>query len=142
VSRDAIYKIRASEGVKNMNKNRNQLARRPRPEKTPRPQLLLAPAPHDAVDPQYVVSRTDLGEFALHWTADWLAGLFSITDFPAEWIAFVRASIRGPAHEGNWLGNAPFAGATWVSTYSDNAPVWHSESPQLPPFRLLPALPP
>jgi hypothetical protein len=125
-----------------MRKRENQLARRPQAQELARPQFLLAPSPHDSVDPQYVVSRTDLGEFALHWTADWLAGLFSITDFPAEWIAFVRASIRGPAHEGSWPGNAPFAGATWVSAYSDNSPVWRSESPQVPAFRLLPALPP
>src|SRR5438105_1018840 len=99
------------------NDRRTQLARRPKSSGTVRAQFLLAPARRD---PQYTLTRTDLGEFALHWTADWLAGLFCITDFPRDWVAF----IRGAAHEALWPGTAPFAGSIRVSTYSN-----HSEEP-------------
>src|SRR5258706_16254277 len=125
-----------------MGRRNTQLARRPKTSPALRPRYLLSAAPNPDREPQYTLTRTDLGEFALHWTADWLAGLFCITDFPRDWGAF----IRGAAHEALWPGTAPFAGSFRVSTYSN-----HSEEPaprastlSLPkPFILqLPALPP
>src|SRR5438309_1885021 len=65
--------------------------------------------------PQYTIDRTALGEFALHWTADWLAGLFCITDFPAEWVAYIQESIRGGWCEDVYSGGGAgaFSSVVW-----------------------------
>src|SRR4051812_8868477 len=94
-----------------MSKRRTELARRPKLKAD-----LRAKVHFTAADPlpQYVIDRTLLGEFAVHWTAEWLAGLFCITDFPAEWVAVVRASIRGGWHEGSFAGGpSAFSAAVW-----------------------------
>jgi hypothetical protein len=70
---------------------------------------------HGEHEPQYTVSHTGLGEFALHWNADWLAGLFCVSDFPAEWVAFVQAAFRGGWREAvHDLGDEkPFSAVAW-----------------------------
>jgi hypothetical protein len=85
-------------------KNRNKaLARRPK-----QPSLMRGGVPvrFNTTEPalQYLLDSTLLGELAMHWSADWLAGLFCITDFPPEWVALVRASIRGGWHEAVYAG--------------------------------------
>jgi hypothetical protein len=94
-----------------MSKRRTELARRPKPAATLRAKFQFTAA--DPL-PQYVIDQTLLGEFALHWTAEWLAGLFCVSDFPAEWVALVRASIRGGWREGAFAGGAAaFSTAVW-----------------------------
>jgi hypothetical protein len=76
------------------------------------PQVVYSAAEHEA---QYVVSHTGLGEFALHWNAQWLSGLFCVSDFPAEWVAFVQAAFCGGWREAvHDLGERrPFSGVAW-----------------------------
>lgn len=75
-----------------MSKKRSQLARRPHA-----PDELASRVIYHAGEAaaEYVVSRTALGDFAMHWTADWLSGMFSITDLPPEWVAFAQSSLGG-----------------------------------------------
>ena len=70
---------------------------------------------HGEHAPQYTVSHTGLGEFALHWNAQWLSGLFCVSDFPAEWVAFVQAAFHGGWHEGVYdTGEVPpFSSVAW-----------------------------
>jgi hypothetical protein len=124
-------------------KLRNQLARRSINGDSLRSRYIYSSLRREGDEPQYVVSRTMLGEFALHWTAEWFAGLFSVTDLPAEWVAFVRASIHGPWDERAWSGGAPFAGAIRVTRPAEQpAGGWTLVQPQLQPFGALPMLPP
>jgi hypothetical protein len=84
---------------------KNALARRP---KQPPSLIRGAPVRFNTTEPalQYLLDSTLLGELAVHWSADWLAGLFCITDFPPEWVALVRASIRGGWHEAVYAAGA------------------------------------
>jgi hypothetical protein len=100
-----------------MAKHHDQLARRSKLANALRSsrRMIYTPAGHEA---QYIVDPTALGEFAMYWTAEWLAGMFSLTDFPAEWVAFVQASIRGGWHEFAYpaaagAANAPFSSVVW-----------------------------
>jgi hypothetical protein len=52
--------------------------------------------PHET---QYVIAHTLIGEAALCWTAQWLAGLFSIEDFPADIAAYVQNVLLGSQWE-------------------------------------------
>lgn len=54
---------------------------------------------HEHPQTQYVVHHTVLGEFALSWSAHWLAGLFCLNDFPPEWLAYVQNVVLGPRYE-------------------------------------------
>jgi hypothetical protein len=140
---------------------KNALARRP---KQASPSLLRAGAPvrFNTTEPalQYLLDSTLLGELALHWSADWLTGLFSITDFPPEWVALIRASIRGGWHEAAYSGAEAgvfssqelWDGVRWSSTTVDiDEPPASSQAPATakqatnqpaePVVRMRPALP-
>jgi hypothetical protein len=97
-----------------MARKHSELARRSKVESALRSsrRMIFTPSGHEA---QYVIDPTALGEFAMYWTAEWLEGMFSMTDFPAEWIAFVQASIRGGWHEFAYAGpaDAPFSSVVW-----------------------------
>ena len=98
-----------------MRNDRNQLARRSAAAAVP--QVTFTAADHD---PHYTVSHTALGEFAVPWTADWLAGRFSVTDLPPEWVAFIQASIRGGWYESVYAGGpGAFSTVVWDLTHAD-----------------------
>ena len=90
---------------------------RPRTELALRPKSPAADAPaepilytHAPAQTQYVIQQTLLGDFAMHWTADWLAGLFCVEDFPPQWVAYVQNTLLGSRYEGSWQGeDRPFA---------------------------------
>ena len=131
-----------------MNKRRNQLVRRLKPSDMRR-QVVFAPTQPAHPETQYVVSRTVLGEFAMHWTADWFAGCFSVTDLPHEWVAFVRGSVHGGWREAVWAGVTPFSCVMWDSGCPDRRvgdrrmlPGQSDPLPKQLAFRELRALPP
>ena len=129
-----------------------------RPNKTTalvrRPKQALirgAPVRFNTTEPalQYLLDSTLLGELALHWSADWLSGLFSITDFPPEWVALIRASIRGGWHEAVYAGadagvfsSQELWDATGWHTATAASVVTESPTPQEPPSATQPTKPP
>ncbi len=77
-----------------------------------RPRVVYTHTEHDR---QYTVTESWFGELTLNWNANWLSGLFCITDFPTEWVAYVQAAFRGGWREGvHDLGaDRPFSAVTW-----------------------------
>ncbi len=90
------------------------LALRPRdalPAPPPKPRVIDTHGHHT---PQYTVTQTLLGDYALHWNADFLAGRFCISDFPPEWMAYIQAAFRGPWREAAYDGPDPqFSVVLW-----------------------------
>jgi hypothetical protein len=66
------------------------------------PTIVFKPA---SGENQYFIFHTLLGDAALYWTADWLAGLFCVSDFPTEWVSYVQNVVLGPRYESAWEGD-------------------------------------
>ena len=105
-----------------METNRTELALLPDRAYIPRSQMVFNASVHT---PQYTVHPTALGEYALHFTADWLCGMFSITDLSPEWVSFIQHQVRGGWSEGSYSGAAPFSNVVWDSTpWDDRVAAW------------------
>jgi hypothetical protein len=81
---------------------------------------------------EYTLGHTGLGEFSLHWTAEWLAGSFCVSDFPTEWVTYVHAAFCGAWREAVWdhHGEAtPFSAVTWELSPFERAVGPFSEVP-------------
>lgn len=101
-----------------MSRRHHQLARRGHASDALRRQVINFAGEAAA---EYVVSHTMLGDFAMHWSADWYAGLFSITDLPPEWVAIVEASLNGGWHEAVYGGEpAAFSTILWELKPADD----------------------
>jgi hypothetical protein len=103
----------------------NTLALIPPTPNAPRAKVLYTSSDHA---PEYVVGQTALGEFAMHWTADWLTGFFSVTDLPPEWVAFVQSTLNGGSHDSHeavYDGEAPFSLVVWeMLPWDDRIDEW------------------
>ena len=105
-----------------MEKPRTQLARLPDAAYTSRSQIVYNASVHD---PQYTVAPTALGDYAIHFTAEWLNGLFSISDLSPDWVSFIQHSIRGGWSEWAYAGAAPFSKVEWDSMpWDDRVSDW------------------
>ena len=105
-----------------MEKERTQLVRIPDAAYTSRSQILYNASVHT---PQYTVSPTALGEYAVHFTADWFSGLFSVTDLSPEWAAFIQQQVRGGWSEWTYAGDAPFSNVPWDNLpWNDRVTEW------------------
>ena len=90
----------------------NPLALRDNGPDAPNSRVVFTPSDHQR---HYAVDTTALGDFAIQWTADRFKGMFSITDLPSEWMAFIQNSIHGPPYEMSYQGEAPFSVVLWNS---------------------------
>ena len=100
----------------------NPLALREKSPEAPGSRVVFTPSDHQ---PHYSVDTAALGDFAIQWTADRFKGMFSITDLPSEWVAFIQNSIHGPWREMTYNGAAPFSVVLWNSEpWDDRISEW------------------
>ena len=104
------------------NRKSNPLALRETGFEVPGSKVLFTPSDFQ---PRYKVDTKALGDFAIQWSADSFKGMFSVTDFPAEWVAFIQTSIHGPWCELVYNGVAPFSVVLWNSEpWEDQVSEW------------------
>ena len=94
------------------NRKSNPLALRETGSEVPGSNVVFTASDHP---PRYSVETTALGDYAIQWTADSFKGMFSIMDFPVEWVTFIQTSIHGPWREQSYNGTAPFSVVLWNS---------------------------
>ena len=99
------------------NRRSNPLALRDNGPDVPGSNIVFTHSDHQ---PHYSVDTAALGDFAIQWTADRFKGMFSITDLPSEWVAFIQNSIHGPWREMTYNGAAPFSVVLWNSEPGDD----------------------
>ena len=81
-----------------MKNSGDQLALMPR-------QVTYKPRAHP---PEYLISKTQLGEFSMEWTAIWLKGIFSVGEWPAAWRGYVDRMFHNPPILGSYDGDVSF----------------------------------